>query len=87
VTGRGRSFAANLTEQILAIREHTELPVAAGFGIRSAEDVAALPSELDGVVIGARLLEIVMAAPGTARARRDVSEFLESLKPALRRTP
>jgi tryptophan synthase alpha chain len=85
VTGRGKDFAQNLGEQVAAVRGHVDLPIAAGFGIRSEADVRSLPAALDGVVIGARLMEILMEAPDVARGCADLEAFLLSVGTALRR--
>lgn len=85
VTGKGKDFAANLTEQVTRVRRQTDLPIVAGFGVRSAEDIGALPPSLDGVVLGARLLEILMAASDLNRGCRELTSFLNSLRPALGR--
>ena len=59
VTGKGGAFAANLAEQVRAVRANTSAPVVAGFGVRTPEDAARLGSEFDGVIVGARIIEIV----------------------------
>ncbi|MFB3908471.1 MAG: tryptophan synthase subunit alpha [Candidatus Eisenbacteria bacterium] len=59
VTGAGTSFSGNLGEQLARIRAVTDVPVVAGFGIRQPADLDKLPGGLDGVVLGARLLEAV----------------------------
>lgn len=84
VTGKGKGFAENLEEQIRGIHAHSGLPVAAGFGIRSAENISGLPADLDGVVIGARLMEIVLEAADIAGAADGLTVFLRSLSPSLR---
>lgn len=83
VTGKGKSFAANLETQIQGIHRHSGLPVAAGFGIRSADDISGLPAGLDGVVIGARLMEIILDAPDVAAAADGLTTFLQTLSPSL----
>jgi tryptophan synthase alpha chain len=67
VTGAGAGFSRDLAAQVGRIRALTDLPVVAGFGIRSASDVSRLRDLVDGVVLGARLLEEIEKAP-TAEA-------------------
>lgn len=63
VTLRGVTGAAldaerqELAAQLQAIRAHTALPVAAGFGVREPAQAAALARHADGVVVGSALVE------------------------------
>ncbi len=79
VTGQGGAFAADFAERIGVVRSCTTLPVVAGFGIRAPEDVAALGSVVDGVVVGARLVEIL------GGDRKKALEDLRALAVGLRR--
>jgi len=64
----------DLVAQLQAIREHTDLPIAAGFGVRDPEQAAALALHADGVVVGSALIE----------AARQGADALEALVTALR---
>jgi len=63
VTLRGVTGAAldverqELAAQLRAIRAHTSLPIAAGFGVREPAQAAALARHADGVVVGSALVE------------------------------
>jgi tryptophan synthase alpha chain len=85
VTGKGHAFAANLETQVRRVRAAATLPVLVGFGVRRPEDIAAVRPFADGVVVGAAVLEEVLAGidsrDGVARAAR----FIESLRSALDR--
>ncbi|HEX9157879.1 MAG TPA: tryptophan synthase subunit alpha [Syntrophales bacterium] len=90
VTGAGGAFSRRLAEQVGRIRDRSNLPVIAGFGIRSVTDVEAVKSFADGVVIGARLLEVIEEAanagdPSGALVRIDaaVKGFLGPIREAL----
>ena len=39
------------------VRAQSQLPVYAGFGVKSAEDVAMLAGHVDGVVVGSALID------------------------------
>ncbi len=82
VTGKGGAFAGNLSAQIAAVRANTNVPVLAGFGVRSPEDAARLGAELDGVIVGARIIEIL--GDGGADRLRELREFAEGVVGALR---
>lgn len=55
------------------VREIAHVPVCAGFGIRSARQVARLAPHVDGVVVGSALVE-------TLERGEDVGAFLKSLR-------
>lgn len=57
------------------VRAAASLPVCAGFGIRSAEQVARLAGHADGVIVGSALVEAIERGD-------DVSRYLGSLRPA-----
>ena len=44
----------------MCIRDrHTTIPVCAGFGVRSSNDVALLEPFVDGVIVGSALVEAI----------------------------
>jgi len=83
VTGQGSGYAANLTEQVALVRAATSLPALVGFGIRSAEDAKRIGPIADGVVIGARLIELLSDAPTPAVAKSRLAEFTRGVRQSL----
>ena len=59
VTGSAAPDPRAVAEAIARIKRHTRLPVAAGFGVRSAESASAIAAAADGVVVGSSLVEAV----------------------------
>ena len=59
VTGAGNLDAQDVSRQVGLIREHTDLPIAVGFGIKDAASAAAVASVADGVVVGSALVQSV----------------------------
>lgn len=59
VTGERRSLAADLAREVKRLRRRVRLPVAVGFGISTPEQVAAVGSIADGVVVGSALVRMV----------------------------
>ena len=59
VTGMQTNFDPELEAYLARCRKATDLPLAVGFGIKSAEDVAYLRDKTDIAVIGSETLRIV----------------------------
>ena len=59
ITGTASPDATRVAEAVARIKRHTILPVAVGFGVRTAAQVAAIGRDADGVVIGSALVEAV----------------------------
>ncbi len=59
VTGAAIKSRAALGEAVERIKSHSPLPVAVGFGIKTAEDAADIGRQADGVVVGTVLVEAV----------------------------
>ncbi|MBI5781969.1 MAG: tryptophan synthase subunit alpha [Rhodocyclales bacterium] len=83
VTGAGSLDVAAVLARIPALREHTGLPVAVGFGIRDARTAAEIGAVADAVVIGSRLLEALEGAEDPAEACWRAEEFLCPIRRAL----
>ncbi|HEU5277016.1 MAG TPA: tryptophan synthase subunit alpha [Xanthobacteraceae bacterium] len=72
ITGSAAPDAAKVGEAVARIKRHTNLPVAVGFGVRTAQAAAAIARGADGVVVGSALVDAVKAsldADGKATAR------------------
>jgi tryptophan synthase alpha chain len=73
VTGDRSAAEGDLAQAITRLRAHTDLPIAAGFGIKDAASAAAAAVHADAVVVGSAIvktlaLEGVDAAVALARA-------------------
>jgi tryptophan synthase alpha chain len=55
ITGE-REAAPDIAAQVRVIREATDLPIACGFGISTAEQVRAVVSEADAAIVGSALV-------------------------------
>jgi tryptophan synthase alpha chain len=70
VTGSDGLDTSEIGEQMKILRSVTDLPVCVGFGISTADDVAAVAAMADGVVIGSafeRLIEENLDHPDLIR--------------------
>ena len=70
VTGGTAGHAGGLAERVAAIRAHTRLPVAVGFGVGSAAQARALRGVADAVIVGAAFMRAVAADPGPGAVER-----------------
>ena len=59
ITGTKAPDIASVTTSVARIKQHTNLPVAVGFGVKSAEQAAAIAAGADGVVVGSALVNAV----------------------------
>jgi len=58
-TGRNVAVPADVLAYLDRVRASSPVPVCAGFGIRSREQVARLRGHVDGVVVGSALVEVL----------------------------
>ena len=68
VTGESKLLRRELAEEVNALRSLTDLPIAVGFGISSAEQARAVASVADGVVVGSALVR-TLSQDGIESAR------------------
>lgn len=72
VTGGDGGLPDDLADYLDAVAAASPLPVCAGFGIRSADDVASVGRHAAGAIVGSALVEVLEEG-------RDPGEFLRSL--------
>lgn len=56
ITGTATPDPAKVSAAVARIKRHTSLPVAVGFGVRTAEQAAVIGAGADGVVVGSALV-------------------------------
>ena len=62
VTGAGNLDTAEVARRAQLIRQHTDLPLAVGFGIKDAQSAQAVAEVADGVVVGSALVNALAGA-------------------------
>ncbi|HZZ66433.1 MAG TPA: tryptophan synthase subunit alpha [Candidatus Baltobacteraceae bacterium] len=81
VTGAGRALDhAPVRSQVMMLREVTEMPLALGFGISSANQIQEIAPLVDGVIVGSALIDAYAGKRG-ATAADAVKRFVDSLLP------
>ncbi len=84
VTGSAAPDAAKVAAAVARVKRHTKLPVAVGFGVKSAEQARAIAEVADAVVVGSALVDALYknldgngkAGPGTVKAVTDLAASL-----------
>jgi tryptophan synthase alpha chain len=61
ITGMAAADPGLVTTAVSRIKRHTKLPVAVGFGVKTAEQARAIAQEADGVVVGSALIDALKA--------------------------
>jgi tryptophan synthase alpha chain len=62
ITGAAAPDPGEVGTAVSRIKRHTKLPVAVGFGVRTAEQAAAIAAGADGVVVGSALVSALKAS-------------------------
>jgi tryptophan synthase alpha chain len=89
ITGAAAPDHSKVTDAVTRIKRHTKLPVAVGFGVRTAEQAAAIARGADGVVVGSALVEKVRGSldangKATPRTAADVTDLVSELARGVR---
>ena len=77
VTGTRQQLPEEARKLVSRLRNFTQLPVAVGFGISTAEQFAAVGEFADAAVIGSAIVEAIERNPGKEAA--SVAEFIRQL--------
>jgi tryptophan synthase alpha chain len=89
ITGAAAPETARVAEAVARIKRHTNLPIAVGFGVRTAEHARAIAEGADAVVIGSALVEAVRMSldkegRATSKTVKTVTELVSSLARGVR---
>ena len=89
ITGAAAPDAAKVHAAVSRIKRHTKLPVAVGFGVRSAKQVKDIAAGAEGVVVGSALVSAVAHSldrngKATAKTVKAVSGLVAELAKGVR---
>jgi tryptophan synthase alpha chain len=73
-TGKSVAVPDDVLAYMDRVKSMSPVPVCAGFGIRTAEQVSRMQGHVDGVVVGSALVEVLQRG-------EDPAQFLRALKP------
>src|SRR5690349_15205194 len=90
ITGSAAPDAAKVTAAVTRIKRHTKLPVAVGFGVRTAKQARAIAAGAEGVVVGSALVNVVKESldkngKATSRTVKAVTQLVSELAGGVRR--
>jgi len=89
ITGSAIPDTGRVIAAVTRIKRHTELPVAVGFGVKSANDARAIAAASDAVVVGSALVEAVRQSldnqgRASAKTQKAVTDLVRSLAEGVR---
>jgi tryptophan synthase alpha chain len=89
ITGAAAPDVSKVTEAVARIKRHTELPVAVGFGVRTARQARAIAAGAEGVVVGSALVSAIKDSldkkgKATARTVKAVTGLVAELAEGVR---
>jgi len=89
ITGMAAPDTRSVIDAVKRIKRHTSLPVAVGFGVKTAEHARAIAAGADGVVVGSALVEAIRGSldpsgKASARTLPAVTELVAALSAGVR---
>ena len=85
ITGAAAPDTDTVRAEVARMRPFTDLPIAVGFGIRSADQAAEIAAGADAVVVGSALVSLVGNATSPEVARDSVLGLVRELAEGVRR--
>ena len=82
VTGSSNLNLDEIKNNICKIKQHSDLPVMAGFGIKTANDAKILAESSEGIVIGSSIVEMINEESKSKEFDR-ISNYLKEMKAAI----
>ncbi|QUS55856.1 tryptophan synthase subunit alpha [Pseudovibrio brasiliensis] len=85
VTGSAAADTTAVAQAVTRIKSHTDLPIAVGFGIKTAEQAEEIGKHADGVVVGSILVEAIRKSldengKATNQTQAAVTDLVSSLR-------
>ncbi len=82
ITGAQQSLATDAEQLVNRLRRFTALPIALGFGVSTAEHVAALSEFADAAVVGSAIVALIEQST-PAEAPDVIARFIKGLRPSM----
>ena len=84
VTGARNSLSDSASELVARLRKVTNLPIAVGLGVSTAEQAAEVAKFADGVIVGSAFIKLVLQAPDFTQACKNVTLLARELSDGVR---
>jgi len=89
ITGSATPDASRVADAVARIKRHTKLPVAVGFGVRTAVHARSIATGADGVVVGSALIDALRTSldpdgKATAKTVGAVTDLVRQLADGVR---
>jgi tryptophan synthase alpha chain len=90
ITGTKAPDLKSVKQNVRRLKTHTNLPIAVGFGVKSAEQARTIAKDADGVVVGSALVSAIAnsltkAGKPTAKTPRAVHALVSEIAQGVRR--
>jgi tryptophan synthase alpha chain len=90
ITGAGAAESTTVAAAVARLKRHSTLPVAVGFGVKTAKSAAAIAAHADGVVVGSAIIDVLKGSLDTFGRATDstvanVSKLVAELSAGVRR--
>jgi tryptophan synthase alpha chain len=82
VTGERSQVEQDVRGMVAKIKQHTDMPIAVGFGISKPEHAAEVARYADGVIVGSAIVRMVGELGDSPETAPKVAAFVESLAQA-----
>ena len=83
VTGAQAVIASSLTEKVTALKKHSELPIAVGFGISNPDPAREVAQHADAIVVGSAIVDLIAKNGDAPEMIEKVSAFAKEIADAV----
>ena len=84
VTGERESVSKSVPEMVHAIRSHTIIPIAVGFGISTPEHVREVSKYADGIVVGSSIVKRIGEKGNIPGFEKEIGDYVKTLTAPLK---
>jgi tryptophan synthase alpha chain len=89
ITGTKSASNTDIAKAVQRLKRHTDLPVAVGFGIKTADQARAVAAEADAAVVGSAIVQRIAdsldaSGKATAKTKESVLELVRDLAGGVR---
>jgi tryptophan synthase alpha chain len=79
ITGTAIADTSKVNSAVKRIKEHTDLPICVGFGVKTADHARAIGETADGVVVGTAIVNVMADAIKAGKSSGETAEAVKAL--------